>query len=88
MQYLSLLHDYIHRLDHPFYSLLAAGYLSVGAVPGFLVAHTTLPHTGSSSGWRFQFTKRHHYAAGQSTAAALIIQSLSIQYLLGIFFNP
>ena len=71
MQYLSLHHDYIHRLDHPLYSLLAAGYFGFGTVSHFLDTYTPIQVTRYCSGWRFWITKRHHHATRQNTAAVV-----------------
>ena len=56
-------------MDHPFYSLLAAGYFGFGAVSCFLVAYTAIQVTWYSRGWSFWFTKKHHHAAREIATA-------------------
>ena len=56
-------------MDHPLYSLLAAGYFGFGTVSHFLDTYTPIQVTRYCSGWRFWITKRHHHATRQNATA-------------------
>lgn len=58
--------------------MLAGGAFSTVALPGCLAAGTTLPLTGNSRGWSFQFAERHHHVAGQAAAAIVLFSETPV----------
>ena len=71
LQRLSLTYVYIYCLDHPFYTLLAAGYFGFGTVSCFLAAYSAVQITRYRTGWGFWFTKKRYHAARQITTAVV-----------------
>ena len=86
---LALAYVNIHRLDHSFYPLLAAGHSGFGIVSCFLDNCTAIQVTWYSSGWRFRFAKRHHFVARKvaTTRQVIILFTFAVVVLLRTFHD-
>lgn len=74
IQLLSLNYVYIPHLDHLIYTVLAAGYFSIGIVSNLLATFLAFQITRHSGGWYFWFIKEHHYVTRQ-IAATVVAQT-------------